>query len=360
MINHFRIVFTLLCLSSTIYSCSIRQTDWPEDYQIKLDEDITSSLEAEVMEVSYGFPGAMAFFVYSDTVLVVVNYPKQDLSLVQLADIETGNILAGTLLYGNGPEEVLMIIPMLREDVLYISDPARKRLISIDLDKLLKERASFHPDVLVDYSTASLTPGGLLPLDKDIILMANPYCFEDEDTGWSNIGQERILFFNNGVITNTNNKGIRYNTFNVNQGEFAAFPDHDRIFYASYSTPLIEIFDTEGNKLKRLHGPEDLSVEYYNDNGEIIFNRDAPVAYPSIYQCGNSLYLNFVGDHLNSGHRNMKSTIIQMNPEGKILNIYKCPVYLRFFNVTKNGIIYGQGYDENDTSILLKIIPITS
>ena len=342
-------------LLTLLLSCVNRTTDWPEDIRFTLDGITPIQLKAQIIDVSYEYMDAHSFFVFSDTIMVVVNKPREGIPIIQLAHIKTGEELARTLYYGNGPLEVLLPQSVLRDNTLYVDDSARQRVFAVNLNELLKQRSLYRPKLIYEYN---MPIGAIAPLDEENLVIANSYCFEDEASGYSNSGQNRLLFYSSSSgLIGENTRGRNYYTFNVTQGELASFSEDNRIFYASLNSPIIEIHDNRGNKIKRMRGPEDLPIVYYNGDGDIMFEGDFAYCYFGLFPMGKSLYLNYIGEFNDRGFENMKSTFMVLDMDGNIQRIYQSPVFVGRFSVTPDGIIYGQGYDQDRTRVMLKLTP---
>ncbi|MBQ9400292.1 MAG: hypothetical protein IJU27_06610 [Bacteroidales bacterium] len=349
--NHLLIL--LICLFSFHGCRTAVSEEWPAEYDFSAGEEQKEPLRAELVESSRLFPRASRFFVYADSVLVVVNKPQEGSYLVELADLGTGKVLASTLMYGNGPLEALLPIPHMDSDALYLRDVVRRRVLLVDVAALLNAPSSYFPTVLDDYSDIRSTFA--TKLNENTMLYENAYCFADKHSGFVNNGQERIIFTSPGHHGNVKTGNPRYDTYNVSQGFIVPFDSSDRIFYVSSGEPLIEIYDSSGKKLKRLSGPGKLSVEYGLSGEQVLFKGKIPYAF--VYACSydERVYMNYIGDYFDNNYSALKSTILEMDLDGVLLKAYCSPVFISSFSIASDGIIYGQGYDVDNNVVLWKL-----
>lgn len=346
----------VICFCSTISCRHGNLSEWPEDVSYNIDDGEVVKMDAEIVGHSYDFIRAMKFFVYSDSVLVVLNKPEENQYIVELANLKTGEVLAKSLMYGNGPLEALLnTSPSMDGNILYVKDAARRRLMSIDVDALLYNPSGYLPEVIDDYSDIPATY--LTPLDENTMVYENYYCFNDKESGYVNEGQERLLFAPRGDHGTVRVGSPKYYTYNVSQGNIVPVKEKGRIFFSSSSLPLIEIYDYSGNKVKRINGPTILPVEYGIQDGSVSFRGRIPYAYLYACKSDDRVYVNYIGDYYKGSYEDLHSTVMEFDFDGRLLRSYVSPVFLSTFSVASGGIIYGQGYDETDTVVLWKLTP---
>lgn len=349
-------ILEVICLFLTFSCIDQVQSEWPEDVSFTTEDADTIQLNAEIVNRSYDFISAKRFFVYSDSVLVVINKSEENKPLVQFANLRTGEELGRTLMYGNGPIEALMANPFIVGDILYVKDAARSRLISIDIPSILSNPSDFHPEVVDDFTDYPAV--FVIPLDGETMVYENSYCFEDRESGYVNEGQDRLLFAPRGEHGTIRIGNPKYDTYNVSQGYIVPFKEKNRIFYSSLSLPLIEIYDCSGERIKRLSGPTSLAVDYGIRDGSVLFNGKLPYTYLHSCRYEDSFFANYVGGYFKGSYSDLHSTIMQFNTDGVLQRSFISPVFLSSFSISSDGVFYGQGYDETETVVLWKLTPL--
>lgn len=355
MKNYF--YYSCWCLLVILTGCWNGNDGWQEETILDLDDKPSIEMEAEVIPVSYGFLDVKDFYVLDDNTLIVVNKGRKDCPNVILADLTTGEILASTLFYGNGPNEALLVQSYMKDGILFIDDFAKSRLYRIDPRELLTAGSDYSPSMILDYS--DLYTPFIIPLDSGgTFLVMNPYCFEDKTSGIKNDEVNRFFFYSSGDNVSKEFGPFKYDPYNVNQGYIIPSSENDRIVFIHSSLPAIEVYDSKGRKIRHIQGPSLLPARYaVNEDGGIAFSKDGiPYAYRSFFCSGNDLYVNYVGDYLKD-YSSMKSTIIRMDFDGHALMSFTCPVFVSAFSVMDDGTIYGKGYDQDDTPVLWRLRP---
>ena len=332
------------------------ESEWPKDIAFTLEEGTIVRMDSEIVDFSYDFFRAQKFFVYSDSLLVILNRPEENHTIVEIANLKTGEVLAETLMYGNGPLEALLSIsPQLRGSILYIKDAVRRRLMAVDVAEAVHNPSGYHPEVIDDYSGVPAT--FVTTLDDDTIIYENSYCFEDKNADITNEGQERLIFAQRGNHGPISVGSPKYDTYNVSQGFIVPIKEENRIFFADLSLPVLELYDCTGKKIRRMNGPTELPAEYGVRDGCVINKGKVPYAY--LYACEHKgkFYANYIGGYYMHSYNDLHSTILEFDLDGNLLKSYVSPVFLSTFSITSDGTIYGQGYDETKTVVLWKLTP---
>jgi hypothetical protein len=147
-----------------------------------------------------------------------------------------------------------------------------------------------------------------------------------ELTSRSLSGSEKIQSFRNGFTTNLK----------------------DRIFISYGHTDLIEIYDYEGNCLKRMHGPDQIKLvmDIQSAGGDYVAAK--PVKGES-YMCyshspvcaGNEVFVLYLGE-LMENYQDRYSKMIVFDWDGNPLRMYELDIPIFTFTVdTDHRIIYG-------------------
>ena len=352
-----RLLGLLIVPLMVLNSCRDSSGDnWPseESFTFESGQQVIP-LHAGIVECSRDYLYASKFFVYADSVMVVVNSPRENRPIVELADLRSGTLLAQTLMYGNGPFEALQAKPHMRGRFLFVEDFARQRLLRVDIHAMLVAPSDYLPEVIGEYN--GLYPTFATQLDDHTMLLENPYCFDDKTTGISNGPEDRFFFLKPGREKQLYQNERRYDTYNVSQGILVPFVESDRIFFLSLNLPQIEVYNGSGGKIKKLYGPTDLPVEYSQRDGSVYFRGQIPYGYLSATSFGGRLYANYIGGYFkkDEDYTKLHGSILELDMNGNLIRTFVSPVYISSFSVTSSGDIYGQGFDESYTHVLWKL-----
>ena len=343
-----RIVDVVL-ISMILSSCvSKGKAKWPAIERL----DLENYPEAVFLSTDIGSPSFKAkhFYVIADSILISVNHPSEGQKVVTLSDLYSNKVYGEYLAYGNGPGEALICTEHLYRDTLYINDVAKKKLYTFVPTTIIRNSLPLESIPVFDYQGYGLTPF-VTKLDSNSVLCENPYYFSD--------GQSRI--FNNAknrfdrysVTDGPRMEHFKYDTYNVSQGILV--PINDKVFYASSSKPLIEVYNKDGSRLKLMVGPSQLPARYSISQGSVTFKEKVPYAYLSYCITDNYLYFNYIGGYYEEGYNNLHSTILKFDFNGNLIASFILPEYISSFSVIDDNLIYGKGYNDQGETILKKL-----
>ncbi len=320
----------LICIF--LYGCAVnKHEEWP--YQIEIDESIKSKaiqLKAEIVEQSMQFINAKDFFVYNDSVLIVLNKPHKSNPFVIFHNLNTNRDIAKYINLGNGPGEMLNCIAHIRNSNLYVHDFVKNILAIIDIDSVLISGETYKLDPFIRFSNNVGSPFVTM-YDDDTLIMLNPYCFIDKNLGIDN-RQPRFIISeigkDSGLILNSK----LYYTYNVSQGVVIPSIDRNRVVFASCFTSEIEFYDYNLNPILKVDGPVKMKPSYRcNANKDISFNKIVPYSYMSYCIDDDSIYFSYVGDYFTKEKQlhDFDSLIIEIDWSGNIGNVYHSPEYIK-------------------------------
>lgn len=343
------IAISLILSSCTVYDEGL----WPIVEQINIEDHPHTVFFSTDIVSSLSFIKAKHFYVWADSILVTVNNPSTDKKVVVLSYLSSSEIIGEYLGYGNGPNEVLICTDHLYRDTLYINDVAKNKLYYFVLPDIVRTPHQFDSISVFDYHGYGPTPFVTM-IDKRSILCENPYHFSDRKSHIYNTAKNRFDRYCLGderMIIHTNYK---YDTYNVSQGIIVPIIEKNRVYYASSSKPLIEIYDKEGTRIKRLTGPSELPANYSIHNGSIEFKERIPYSYLGYCLTNSFLYLNYIGGYFEDGFHNLHSTIIKFDFDGNLIESFILPEYVSSFSIVDDNLIYGKGYNNQGETVLKK------
>lgn len=354
-----RDVFFLIYMAAAILliSCSNKyDMTFPEAYEIdKNIREESIKLNVETVEDSYKFINAKDFFVYRDSILVVLNKANRDYHFVELYNLNAKDTIARFIRMGNGPGEMLLAGAHMRQDTLFVHDVAKNQIAFIDLEKAIYEpdysirMLQFKPSVAVPFVSF---------VNADKLILLNPYYFKNRSIKIDN-DVPRIIVHDLNQGTEIDLGDHKYNAFNVSQGFIIPFPLKNRIVFASLFDPVIEIYDENLSPVKAVYGPDKLIPSYsITENNAICFRNYSTYGYLGYYASENYFYTTYVGDYLEPSERSkdLTSSIFKFDWDGNLIQTYSSPVYLNNLSLSADGkTFYSRGYDEDGTVVLWKL-----
>ena len=324
------------------------------DNEIKLK---ATELKSEVIDTCYQFIHAKDFFVYHDSILVILNKPHQDGNFVELYNLNSNKLVKSLIKTGNGPHEMINTIAHIRNNELIVHDFAKNQIASVDLDSALAFPDYKFP-ALIKFSNNVGSPFVTF-LDENRLIMLNPYYFKNKNLGINN-GASRFIINEKDIDPNFNRVNSRlYYTYNVSQGFIVPNIEKDRIIYASNFYDEIEIYDCDLHLLRRIEGPDNLIPSYQIHNREIIFNKTVPYTYRNYAITDDFFYLSYIGDYYTSGSQlqDFESWILKFDWDGNFIECYHSEEYVSTISLSDtDGEFYARGLDQKGVPVVLELI----
>lgn len=297
---------------------------------------------------------ANRFFVYNDTLLIVINKASQAVPFVEIRDIRSEKLIKGLITHGNGPGEMLQVSVNVNHGTLIVEDIQKKSVAFIEIDSLLID-----PNYTINFERYKNRCGGI---NKDLggnLLFENPYYFE---TTKLDINNDVNRFFHES--DNIEGFELGMNTSNVTYGRIITNPSRGKIVYLSLYYPVIEFYNRELELSKTIIGPDDFSEQDFSiiqseeNIPEVIFKKTIPYAYIAFSDSDDFFYVSYVGEMLESRQirrREMKSYIFKYDWDGDLVEAYSTDQYLCTLSCNdRNDFIYASSYDSDGLPILLK------
>lgn len=341
-------------LALTLFlSCSDRSSVAPAVESYTLEREILDTAKTLKPEtVNFDSPiTAENVYVWNDSIAVVKNIEDQkEHKLLEIYNINNGSLLWDAFVKGNGPGEILICNAYLRNDSILIDDFSRYRFTVFPITAPLS-----NPDFMPELTPYSIQTQALWPY-RGRLLALNPHCFTNGQLG---IDYDRNRFIVSDSSYNyKDHKTYEYDTHNLTAGNLSISYKNDRIVYASSLQPVIEIFDTDLNLLKRISGPElPHKTEYAAYNNALFHKNEAPNTYTC--QCSNSefIYLSFIGDFTSRDKKydDLDTWLFKFDWNGNFIDSYHIGHPIKSMSLSADGnSIYIFGSNDEGNNALYK------
>lgn len=322
---------------------------------VKLD---AVELKSDVIGACYQFIHAKDFFVYQDSILVVINKPHKDGSFVNLFNLNSNELLRSFILLGNGPLEMINVIAHLRNNELIVHDFAKNQILCVNLDSALVS-PNYKNVPPLKFSNGVGSPFVTFYNDKKLLIMLNPYYFSNENLRIDN-GVSRFIVGDTKINDDLEEiASDLYYTYNVSQGFIIPNIANNRIIYASNFYDELEIYDNELHLLKRIEGPDKLKPVFRRHGKEIIFNKIVPYTYRSYAMSKDFFYLSYIGDNYVPGKNRLQdfdSWIFKFDWNGTLMESYHSNEYISTLSLSdSDDKFYARGFDENGTPVVWQL-----
>lgn len=305
-----------------------------------------SDVEYEEIPFSRKFIHAHSFYVYADSILVVVNSNSAD-NFIEFHNINTKECITKCLRKGNGPNEIINCHAYLYGDKLVVDDFVKSRFVSIDMDRLAEEGAEYKLEDLSQYQ-GNFEAVTVYPTDSGKLLMMNPYCFESKQLKIDN--KEPRFYYNERKFRD----GLAQ-TYNIAQGYMQINHRDSLIVFASFAEPLMELYDFNLNCLKKVTGPTDMKVTYHKN---LAFKNHVAYSYMSLAADDVNIYALYVGNQKDNAIEKPKpyTHILRYDWDCVLHDVAIAPLRLNAISETSDeNTFYASGYDKDGIKVLYKL-----
>lgn len=346
------IIIKALLFIITVESCNHDSTviTYPTT---KLDRSIMDTANVLISETSsFRVPITTGnLYVWRDSIAVVIHKKGSRRKFLELYNINSGRLINSYFHEGNGPDEILECISTYNNDTVLLEDIQKHNLAIIPLDSMLNIK--YKPTLVrTDVKSQRIWPY------KGKLLGVNPNCFTDKRQRIQNGGNRFIISDSNFVYSEK--ERYKYDTYNLTSAGIIIGYSQNRIIYYSQVYPVIEIYDTGLNLLKKIEGPDLPHDPEYFLYGDFyyVFKNEVPHAYT--YHCCDSsfFYLAYIGEYSSyQGKKveDLNSWIFKFDWDGNFIESYHIDTYIETLSVSDDGkVLYILCTDENGESILNK------
>lgn len=302
---------------------------------------------------------ARDFLVYQDSILIVRNRKYTDVYFLELYNLKQNCLLKQMFRLGNGPNELLSANFYLNKNTLTIIDVIQDKAVFVNIDSVLQNPSyKVSPIRYFPYSPIAVQ------YKENQLLVENPNCFKDKKLGIDYKAPRFIIHNINDIYTDKNN--YPYYTWNVTtSGQLITNYHKNRIIYGEANLPIVEIYDTNLNLLKKIQGPDNLQPNYRiisNEDGpnEILFKKGyIPYSYLSFCTGDNFFYLIYMGDYYLVGKKELEEYplwIFQFDWDGNFKDSYSIGRFVSNISISADeNSFYATAISEDKTPFLIKL-----
>jgi hypothetical protein len=285
---------------------------------------------------------ARSCYVYDD-VLVVTNYENSNKHLLEFYNINTMELKKQAILHGNGPDEVLNLLPRNYKDELHVDGGSSSgKLTQFNVVEFANNK-----DSKLEFVDYAFQCQHKYLLDNNKFLVVNPFRFVNKELG---IAQDENRF----IILDATDRLLpngRIDAINVNTGGIMVNSKEKKICYYSSTTAEIEIYDFDLNLIKTITGPDDLRPVYTRFQN-IVQNRTKTLTYAYTHACYDDSYMYLAYDgrtidtmeyiQNNGVMEKAERWVFKFDWDGNVIDVYKVSKEKEIvsLSVTKNGDLY--------------------
>lgn len=308
--------------------------------------------------------GARSFFVYKDSILIVLRNNPQNDSYIEFRNLKSQDLIAKYFNHGNGRGELLSANVDMNDNLLFVNDFVKSQFAFVDIDSVITN-PNYSP--VISKNVVASTPT-VVPF-KDGFIVENPYCFSDEslniNQGIEDGIQRFIQIEPDAKEFELPTQEYEYYTRAVAvDGRIIRNNKTEQIVYAYFGPSVIEFYDSDLNIQKRIEGPKKMDIKYrtFSVTGMqqpmVVYKEKVPYSYLG-YCCDERyVYLMYIGDFYkdDSDLMKMKTYILKFDWNGTFKKSYRVGMYL--CSISKGNdedTFYATGFTKNGEHVLLKL-----
>jgi len=342
--------FLMIFITIIAYSCKdiSKENELPRNVKEKSEVLLSDTIRFEK-----DFELAKEFFVYNDSVLIVLNRKYENTNFIEIYELKNLKLIGSFFRLGSGPDEMLSALAVLNENLLIVSDYVKNAIGVVNIDSVLN-----NPTYRVTPYRHYLESPSIVPFFEGNKLVAeNSKSFKDEDLGVDTKLPRLLLIDKHARFIDT--QKTEYYTRNVTcDGDIITNKKTKRIVYSYMCKPLLEFYDENLNLIKSIKGPDKLPAKYRIENKEIIFDGVVPYTYLNFCSNNNNFWVTYIGDYLTNGKRmeDFPIWIFEFDWNGNFIKSYNAKQYISSISISKSSdLFYATGYDSDKSPILLKL-----
>lgn len=351
-----QLMFTVGCSSDVTY---VKETLSEEDL------DRAASLCSDTISLNMdSLYAARDFYVYHDSILVVVNDKAQEgLSFLEFFHMDSITMIAEYFKYGNGHNELLSANVDLNGGVLFVNDYVKAQFAFLDIDSVLAapDKYSVSPESHGVHGAPTVVPYG------DRYITENPYCYCDECAGIEQGVEQGVPRF---IVTNGKDTPLEGNDYDFNlrnvaaDGRIICKPNGSKYVYASFGQSLVEFYDKDLNLIRMVEGPRKLNVQYNrfsmkgDSQEQITYKGEIPYCYLGYCCDDDNVFLMYIGSFFsgNNDIQSMTTYILKFDWNGNYIRGYKYGRYLSCISKgTEEDVFYATTITDDGLPSLLKL-----
>lgn len=338
------------------WSCNLKNGD--DSFYLEKDtKAVAERVKIDTVGFYEDFIYAKNFWVYQDSILVVHNRNYEDGYFLEFYELSENRLITKLFRYGNGPNELLSANVDLNKNELIVNDFVKGQVVFVDIDSLLQGFPVKEP--IKHYVFGAPTA---VRYKDDCLLLENPDCFQDEKLRIDNKESRFIVACGDFMYEPT--EDYRYFVRNVAvDGRIITNYKKNRIFHASMHEPLLQMYDTDLNLLKKIKGPDNLPPDYRvvgNTGGreEVVFKK-GHIPFTYLNFCANEEFfcLAYMGDYLldNTNIEDYPFWIFKFDWDGNIVDSYTLGRYVSSISLSADGqTMYATVFSDEKNPFLIK------
>lgn len=346
-------ILFIFLLSFLILACS---NPSKQGIEVLLKSDIkkeSKSFKKENVTLPKEFIFAKSFYVYQDSILIVLNKKYENIPFLEFYNLVTNDSIGEYIPYGNGPNEMLYAGIKIYDNLLVVNDIVKKQVAFINLDSIL---TSQHYTIKMQkYGTYTYD---VVPYINGELLMENLNCFQNQELD-INYNISRFIVADKNYDYSKEDK-YEYYVKNATGGCIIPQYAKDRIIYAASNRPLIEIYNNNLEIIKSIAGPDKIPPKFIIIDNEVVFKSAIPYAYLEHCNDKEFFYVTYMGNYFkpNTKMYDYPLWLFKFDWDGNFIDNYSIGEYVESISLGANGKhFYATGYDEEKNPILIKLTP---
>lgn len=363
------IYFLLISISigSLLFSCSKNRSGIDTIILTTSFEESSRPVSSTHINLEKEFIYAKQYYIYNDSILIVVNKPSRENKFIELWNMKGHNIVGSYFTLGNGPGEMLLVQARLDGNTLIVRDIQKGQVSFLEIDSIL-----FNDNYEVKVIKHEMMTPDINRDQFGNLIYENPFCFTNKEYSIDNDVNSRFLIGDESFQDKSINN-YRFNTFNISQGILVSKSDKSKYFHCSYYHPYIEIYDKNLMMLRKIIIDDDdlKKQEFITTNSEnssftnVAFSTTIPYAFRGICASENYVFVSYIGKlyaptlaDLTSPYPKSINTsyIMKFDWDGNLIDSYKYDGYINSISIgSDESTIYATSYNEDAVPILIKI-----
>ncbi|MDR0972764.1 MAG: TolB-like 6-bladed beta-propeller domain-containing protein [Prevotellaceae bacterium] len=323
----------VLIIIIVLYSCQVSRNHVSDTVVLsqttKTDAKrlMVDTIDLSGYSSSDDFIYARFFLVYQDSVLIVVNNKYEEVCFLEFYNMKNREMLKKMYRLGDGPNELLSANVDISGNLLFVNDFIKGQVAFVNIDSVL-----INPDYhCLPIQHAYKGSPTAVPYKDSLLLLENPNHFIDKGLRINQDVPRFLVASRNKTAISTAPLSYKYYTRNVAvDGRIITNYEKDRIFYADFHKPLLEIYDSNLILIKSIAGPDVLPIEYAIRDNSLSFKGRVPYAYLRYCMDNEAVYLIYIGDFISVSRdaEELPAWIFKFDWEGTFMESYTTGKYI--------------------------------
>lgn len=201
------------------------------------------------------------FFVYADSILIVINPKHPQPYMVSFYNLQTKEFIAGYIKKGIGPGEMISIYPELKDNNLHLNDYNQNSITRINIDSVLEQRMLYSPQIT--FIQDGYTGVSFIYNNQDTITLINTWFING--FGASNIPEFVQIDARTGKPLDKYKTNKSNYPFNICLRSVFFDKQNNKYIVPWLKFPIISIYDSLFRIEKQYIGPESVDIDLTSD-----------------------------------------------------------------------------------------------